>query len=177
MRRLTNMMLLAGLLVAPAACGRESNPSASGAGAAADSGAQHSATAAGTEAGHGAAPAHAGDEGLPLRPIMLQLADDMAGLSQAIWVADYPQMVERSRAIAEHPHVLAEELRRVERALGTDMAAFEEADELVHAAAARLHEAAQARQIDAVLEQFATLQRGCVACHMRFQDRLRTTAQ
>jgi cytochrome c556 len=34
-----------------------------------------------------------------------------------------------------------------------------------------------ARGIDRLLEELATVQRGCIACHNSFRDRLRTTAR
>jgi hypothetical protein len=119
---------------------------------------------------HGAAAA----ESLPLLPIMLQMAADMSGLMQALWLENYEQMSARAAAVAGHAGIAAEELARIEAELGPEMAAFVAADEAVHQASVRLHEAAEARELDVFVEQLAEVQRGCVDCHSRFRERLST---
>lgn len=129
---------------------------------------------------HAVAPDHAADETgaghetHPLRPIMQRLASDMAGFTHALWLEDYDEMTARAAAIAEHPHISAEEIERIGAELGPEMAAFESADEAVHLSSVRLHEAAQARQLDDVLATLSEVQSGCMACHIRFRDPLRT---
>ena len=119
---------------------------------------------------HGAAD----DESLPLLPIMLQMATDMSALMQALWLEDYEQMSARAAAVAGHAGISAGELARIEAELGSEMTAFVAADEAVHQASVRLHGAAEAREMDAFLEQLAEVQRGCVDCHSRFRARLST---
>ena len=165
MGRLTRVLAGLPLLLALTACGREPEVLPAG-----ETGSAHAQ--GGTD--HAGGAGHANQASLPLRPIMLQLAVHMAGLSQALWVEDYAQMATHSGAIVEHAHISAEELQRIRTTLGAEMAAFEEADERVHVAAVALHEAAQARQLDALLEHLAAVQRGCAACHSRFRERLRT---
>ena len=121
------------------------------------------------------ADAHAGDhEALALRPIMQRLSSDMAGLAQAIWFEDYGAMTTTSAAIADHAHISEEELQRIEAELGPELSRFEEMDEAVHESAVRLHAAAAAGELDDVLDLFSEVQRGCVACHTEFRERLRT---
>lgn len=129
------------------------------------SGQTDSADAAGDTTAH---------EGEALRPIMQRLAGDMVGFMYALWLEDYPAMAERAHALADHVDISPAEMRRIETALGPDMAGFEEADHRVHEASERLYEAAQARQLNTVLDQLNEVQRGCVACHTKFRDRLRT---
>lgn len=127
------------------------------------------------------ASAHAADsdsaahEPQALRPIMQKLAAEMAGLSAALWMEDYDQMAVRTAAISGHTDISADELRRIEQTLGKETAAFNAADERVHEAALRMHAAAQARQLDVFVQQFAEVQRGCVSCHTTFRHRLRTS--
>jgi hypothetical protein len=111
---------------------------------------------------------------LALRPIMVQLGTAMRTFTDALWLEDYPAMTGSSEAIADHPHISAEELERIQRILGDGMAAFETIDRDVHESAVRLHEAARARQLDSIVARLAEVQRGCVACHERFRERLRT---
>lgn len=161
------------LLAGAAACSeREGSP---------DRGPQESLpeAAAGGPPGHAqeaAADQHgaAAGESLPLLPIMLQMAADMSGLMQALWLENYEQMSARAAALAGHAGISAEELARIEAELGPEMAAFAAADEAVHQASVRLHEAAEARELEVFLKQLAEVQRGCVDCHSRFRERLST---
>ena len=123
-------------------------------------------------AGHDAgAESH---EALPLRPIMQQLAADLAGFSYALWLEDYATMSQRSAAMADHTHISPEEIQRIESILGAEMAAFEEADEAVHESSTQLHEAAEARDLEGVLGRLHEVQTGCITCHTQFRERLRT---
>jgi len=111
---------------------------------------------------------------LTLRPIMQQLGIEMGRLTAALWLEDYALMTASAGAIADHAHIAEEELARVQRTLGADMEAFETIDREVHESAVTLHDAARARDLDAIVRQLGEVQRGCVACHTRFRDRLRT---
>jgi len=164
-------ILTAGALVVPAillACGR---PAASS--RAADSTAP---TAAVDHSAHGAA-AHDSATHAPqaLRPIMQRLAVDMSGLTNALWVENYEEMTARAAAIAAHNEISAREMQRIKRVLGPEAATFDSVDMQVHLAAQRMHAAAQARQLDVFLNEYAAVQRGCTACHTQFRGRLRTT--
>lgn len=124
---------------------------------------------------HGHAAEHGEDgESLPLRPIMLMLASDLAAFTHALWLEDYEVMTERSASIAHHPHISQEEIQRIQSILGDEMHTFEELDENVHHGAERLHQAAESRQLDDVLARLSELQNGCMACHSQFRERLRT---
>lgn len=141
-----------------------------------DSTVTSSASVTASDAEHQHSPSDMGGAGeaLALRPIMLQLAGDMAAFTHAMWLEDYEVMAARAAAIAEHPHIAPEEVQRIQAELGTEMSAFEAADEAVHEASIRLHSAAEARNIDAVLGELATVQQGCMSCHVQFRERLRT---
>lgn len=139
-------------------------------------------TAAADEHLHDAAAPAAGDsaaageqDALALRPIMQQLATAMAGLGQALWVEDYQTMAGYAERIAGHSHIAPDELLRISTTLGPDTAGFTAADEAVHEASVRLRDAVVARDRDAILARLAEVQQGCVACHSRFRERLKTT--
>ncbi|MDX1661448.1 MAG: cytochrome c [Gemmatimonadota bacterium] len=53
------------------------------------------------------------------------------------------------------------------------MSAFAKLDREVHDAAVRVREAAEAEDLDGVVEAWQAIQDGCVACHRRFRDRLK----
>lgn len=122
---------------------------------------------------HAAEGSAAHDE-LPLRAIMQQLAVDLAGFTHALLLEDFETMTARSGAIAEHAHIAPDDVRRIEAELGDEMAMFEAADEAVHLTAERLHQAAEARDFNAILTRLDEIHRGCVACHTQFRERLRT---
>lgn len=126
---------------------------------------------------HGAS-GHAGaaEGGQALLPIMQRLGSEMTALTYALMTDDYATVTRSAAAIAEHAPISAEELERIHTELGTDMTVFEAVDESVHVASVRLHEAAEARQIDQIVASLAEVQRGCVSCHTQFRARLRTSA-
>ena len=108
---------------------------------------------------------------------MLGMSADIAGVMQALWLDDYDGLSERARHLADHAPISAAEIARIQSVLGAEMEAFEAADGVVHEAAVRMSKAADARDLDGLLKQLATVQRGCIACHNTFRDRLRTTAR
>ncbi len=117
--------------------------------------------------------AAAAGEGELLLAIMQRLNADMAGLSQGLWLEDWQVIAARSASIAGHAPIAPEEIERIQATLGDEMHAFEEADEAVHTAAVRMHEAAEARDMKQFLAAFTEVQQGCVSCHTSFRDRLR----
>lgn len=137
------------------------------------------ATTAGADHAHDTAAGATADahEGLPLRTIMQGLGVDMQAFSQALYVGDSARMVTHAATIADHAHMLPEEVQRIQAALGPEMAAFEAADERVHLGAQRLHELAVAGQLDAAARQVGEVTQGCVACHAQFREKLRTDRQ
>jgi hypothetical protein len=126
------------------------------------------------QADHDAEHAHQDQEALPLLPIMMRMSADMAGLMQALWLGDYEEMTRHASGISAHPNISTDELARIESILGPEMGAFEAADAMVHEASVRMRDAAKSADMDAFLEQLATVQQGCVGCHSRFRERLRT---
>jgi cytochrome c556 len=105
--------------------------------------------------------------------VMQELGRDLHRISDAILQEDYPAIAAAAEAIAEHPHPSAAERRRVGAQLGPDMPRFQQAGEAVHQTAHELHEAAQRRDMEAVLRRYQPLMEGCVACHAQFRERAR----
>jgi hypothetical protein len=139
---------------------------------------EHAAAADSTTvAAHDHEPSGAGaaEGGQALRPIMQQLATDLAGLTTRLWVDDYAGMAEPAGRIAGHTQISADELARIKAALGAEMAGFETADAAVHDAALALRAAVEAHDSDAVVARLADVQKGCVACHSTYRERLRTS--
>jgi cytochrome c556 len=118
--------------------------------------------------------AHADEEAMALLPIMMRMAADMAGFMHALWLEDYAAMTRHANGVAAHPNISTDELERIESILGPEAEGFEAIDEEVHHASMRMREAAEAEDMDAVLEHLGTVQNGCVGCHSKFREPLRT---
>jgi hypothetical protein len=127
--------------------------------------------AAGGAAGH----AHGGTgEPRPLLPIMQQLGTDMVTLTHALMTDSAELVAHAAESIANHPPIAQDEIERIHRTLGDQMHEFERLDEEVHGLSVQLHEAAEAGDTEEVLTLLNQVQRGCVACHTQFRERLRT---
>ncbi len=107
-----------------------------------------------------------------LKPIMVTLGQQMAGMQAGLWVEDFTAVAKAAEGIADHPHVGPDEVARIKGVLGPEMVDFVGADKVVHDAAVRLGEAAAAKDLDATLEELAATQSGCVSCHTQFRARL-----
>jgi hypothetical protein len=118
------------------------------------------------------APTPALDPG-SLKFIMSGLGTDMTRLSAGLWVDDFDAIRVAAVAVADHPHVSPTELGRVRGTLGERLPAFVAADRAVHDAAQRVAQAAEARDMERVLQETATLQSGCVSCHAQFREALK----
>lgn len=123
-------------------------------------------------AGH----AHAGEGGgESLLLIMQQLGTNMTSLTYGLMTDDAAMVTRGAAAIARHAPIAPAELERIHGELASEMAEFERLDEAVHAASVRLHQAAEAGLTQEVLTRLNEVQRGCVACHVKFRARLKTT--
>ncbi|NOY92670.1 MAG: cytochrome c [Deltaproteobacteria bacterium] len=119
------------------------------------------------------APAAEALEPGSLKFIMGGLAGDMTRLSAGLWLDDFEAIRAGATAVADHPHVSPSELSRVRATLGERLPLFVAADRAVHDAAQRVAQAAEARDMERVLRETATLQSGCVSCHARFREALK----
>ena len=166
MRTMTTLLLAA--LLTTACAGGEEDLRGDPAPAAVD-------TAADADAAHDHAPAAPGG-GQTLLVIMQKLGSDMAALTHGIMTEDTALVARSAADVAAHPDIAPGELARIQAELGTAMAEFERLDAVVHEASVALHDAARTGDMDAVLSRLHEVQRGCVACHTQFRERLRTAA-
>lgn len=145
--------------------------------------ASHEEGATGSPASRGApadeAAAHAGHDpaaegtGLPLRLIMQGLAADMARVADGVWTGDGGAVFAAALRVAEHPRVTPAQMGIIQALLGSEFSVFVAHDGRVHDAAVALSRAADSgASPEELLEGFVEVQRGCVACHARFQSRV-----
>ncbi len=119
--------------------------------------------------------AHAAEgEGEALLPIMQKLGTYMTQLTHGLMTDDQAMVARNAASIATHAPITRADLERIHGILGERMAEFERLDEEVHASSVRLQEAAEAGGTADVLTRLNEVQRGCIACHVQFRERLRT---
>ena len=124
-------------------------------------------TAGEDHAGHGRP-----GEPAPLIVIMRQLNDDMLALTTALVTDDRDGVVRSAEAIANHAPIAQDDIERIRRELGPEMADFERIDEDVHEASIQLSEIATTGQMYEVVDRLAEVQRGCIACHTLYRTQL-----
>ena len=179
MRGANNVMraagsLLIGLSMLAGAGAADTDPHAKQAAAAHAAHAGDARTHATQDAPH--AHAHdAGGDGDALLPIMQRLGSAMTAITVALMTDDAAQVAASAAAIAAHAPLAASELERIKATLGDAMAEFVRLDDAVHRDALRLHDAAKGADTDLVLARLNEVQRGCIACHVRFREPLRTS--
>ncbi len=108
-----------------------------------------------------------------LRPLMVELAQDMDRITTGLWHEDYGLIEEGARSIATHPKISPEQLAKIKKSLGGGFQGFVSMDKAVHKSATELVDAAQARDWSKVLDVHERLKRGCTSCHTTYRERLR----
>lgn len=121
--------------------------------------------------------AHGGSgEPRSLLAIMQQLGVDMTSLTHGLMTDDAEMVAHAAETIANHAPIAPEDIERIHDTLGDEMVEFERLDDNVHELSVRLYDAAESGDTDQVLTLLNEVQRGCVACHTQFRERLRTNA-
>lgn len=119
-------------------------------------------------------PAPAADTTKPLRPLMVELAQDMDRIATGLWHDDLDLIREGAHGIARHPKIPPKQMAKIKEVLGKEFQTFVQYDKRVHGAASNLVSAAEARNWSKILTTHERLQRGCVGCHRAFRDRVRS---
>ena len=109
----------------------------------------------------------------PLRPLMVELAQDMDRIETGLWHEDYGLIEEGANSIANHPKISPEQLAKIKKSLGEGFQGFVSMDKAVHKSATELVDAARARDWSKVLDVHERLKRGCTSCHTAYREGLR----
>jgi cytochrome c556 len=100
---------------------------------------------------------------------MNSLGREMQTTTDAISKEDWARVAETAQKIAHHAEPPASEKKLILGWLGSNSELFEELDERTHEAARAMAKAAESGDGQKVIESFAKLQNGCLACHQRFR--------
>lgn len=114
--------------------------------------------------------------GPTLLAVMGEIETDMRELHTALWRDDLAAVATAAQAVADHPKVGAAERGRIAGILGDDIGAFAAADRRVHDLGVELAEAAEDGEWPDVMAALSELERGCMACHREFRDRIRAAS-
>jgi cytochrome c556 len=106
---------------------------------------------------------------MALRAVMKSLGREMQTTTDAISKEDWALVAESAHKIAQHAEPPLSERKLIVDWLGSNSELFEELDEHTHEAARAMRKAADSRDGQEVIETFAKLQNGCLACHQRFR--------
>jgi cytochrome c556 len=109
-------------------------------------------------------------EDLVLRAIMRDMASDMRKITDGIVLEEWQAIAEAAARIADHRKPPLAERQQIMGFLGNEAGKFKSYDNEVHLAAGELSEAAMREDGTAVIDSFAKVQSGCLACHGQFRN-------
>ncbi|MBE9529167.1 MAG: cytochrome c [Proteobacteria bacterium] len=108
-----------------------------------------------------------------LRTIMNELNMNTMKVVDGVMREDFALIEAGATAIAEHEKAPMAERKRIVGHLKERASGFKGIDGALHNDAVTVAEAARARDLEAVVEGLARIQRGCVACHTGFRQEVR----
>ena len=111
-----------------------------------------------------------GPREMALRKIMKDLGGSMQTVTGGISAEDWQLIEKTAPLIADHPQPPMTEKLRIIAFMGTDMGKFKNYDGEVHKAAESLGQAAKAKDGQAVIAAFQTVQTACYGCHRDFRQ-------
>lgn len=94
----------------------------------------------------------------------------MVAITEAIAREEWASVSEQAPLIANHPQPAMGERLQILGYFGTESGQFKQYDSATHEAAMKLQESALRRDGDAVIDDFARLQKNCLACHRRYRQ-------
>ncbi len=119
------------------------------------------------------APAGAMSADAPsLKEIMQGLRNDLVEISDGLLTDDFTKVENGARSIAKHPQIAPEQVKLVAAALGPEMPAFKQLDNVMHDLSLEIGAAAKILDRDAVVISYQRMIEGCLNCHNTYKERV-----
>lgn len=115
-----------------------------------------------------------GDNETSLKGVMPAYAVSIHRIENALWRDDFAAVASEARAIVNHAAISKEERQRIIATLHEDTGWFKQADVRVHKAALALALAADEKKPHEIVKALGEMQSACIACHIKFRERLRS---
>ena len=112
------------------------------------------------------------DKTTTLKEIMQGLRDSLVEIADGLLTDDFVLIARGANAIAEHPHIPADQVQLVAAELGEEMPAFKRFDHRVHHLSLEIKAAAKALDREATVTAYQRMVDGCLACHDAYKDRV-----
>lgn len=112
------------------------------------------------------------DDAPALKEIMQDLRNNLIEISDGILTDNFEQVARGAAAVAEHPQIAPAQVALVAAALGPEMPAFKQLDNVVHDLSLEIGAAAEALDRDAVISGYQQMFEGCVECHSTYKERV-----
>lgn len=109
---------------------------------------------------------------LQLRTIMNGMNDRMKAVVDAINREDFKAIEENAMKIADHEKPPITERIKILTFMKTQAPELKGMDDKVHASAKELSESAKKKNMDAVVANFAKVQKACITCHSKFKAQI-----
>lgn len=109
---------------------------------------------------------------LQLRTIMNGLNDRMKSIVDAINREDFKTIEENALRVADHEKPPITERLKILGFLKRKSPELKAFDDKVHESANELAESAKKKNMDAVITNFAQVQKACIACHTKFKTQI-----
>jgi cytochrome c556 len=109
-------------------------------------------------------------DSITLKAIMQGLRNDLVEISDGLLTDDFTKVENGARSIAEHPQIAPEQVKLVAAALGPEMAAFKQLDNVVHDLSLEIAAAAKTLDRDAVIVSYQRMIEGCLNCHHTYKE-------
>lgn len=111
----------------------------------------------------------------PLRPIMVELGENMKAVGNGLWAGNMANVRQAARNVGHHPKIQQSDLATVKSILGEErFQSFVAYDMAVHEGALNLSAAAESGDPRTITEEYVELQSGCQNCHTAFRDEIRS---
>lgn len=110
---------------------------------------------------------------MELHSVMRLLMLDLHTINEGIFTQNFDLIASGAASIVDHPQLADKTLELLEETLGNQLSTFEEFDHRAHMYADSIRQAAEASNMNRVLDHYRMMEQSCIACHSAFQDRLR----